>query len=698
MFYSTKYFNRNHSYNHIKSRTYSKMIGNSGGSNYMMQSKESNKKIIPVKNYLKEITIAPKIDTNLEVEHSIFKIADDKYIVDLNMGVQNSMSDLKPSTYVFCIDISGSMNSRCTYDDSDPEMSKFSRLDMIKHTLRTAVYCLRPIDKIAIIGFSDGVSKCLDMTNMDTNGKKTALKQIDNLCAYGSTHLWAGLDASINIVDQIDDTSNIHILLLTDGLPNVMQHSILNNLYNKLGDNLPKHTIHTFGYGYELDSRLLLDISQRCGGMFGHIPDQTMCNTIILNFLANTLITSINNTSITMNNLYGCNNVTTNYHQTNPNTIITGAIQPEQKRHIPILIETNDINNLQMEFNIDYYTNNTLYKYPHVIKGKNSQIIEPNIICYLEKLKSIIKSSQVHGQTKSNKQVLNELEKFYDMLANMNQNTKNKEIKNLLTNIQSPHTTEGQLCKAFSNDEWFKRWGVHYLLAHFRAHELQLRINFKDTALTNYGGKLFDDVLHEVEQIFFDIVPIPKPSLATSNQPFTGNYHTSTYSSSGPCVDGYGKVNTTEGKKLVKDLKKGDIVINSNGNRVTIVCVIKTRVHRKQAKMVKINNLVITPYHPIKINDRWIFPCNHHQYRKHINFCNTVYNFVVSGDHMITINDIDVITLGHGLNDNSVVRHPFLGTEKVINHLKMHHGWNKGLIVTNDYSVRRNNKLICGLY
>ena len=53
-----------------------------------------------------------------------------------------------------------------------------------------------------------------------------------------------------------------------------------------------------FGYGYNLDTQLLSQLSELGGGCFGYIPDCSMVGTIFVNFLSTVLSTFC--TSITL--------------------------------------------------------------------------------------------------------------------------------------------------------------------------------------------------------------------------------------------------------------------------------------------------------------------------------------------------------------------------------------------------------------
>ncbi len=65
--------------------------------------------------------------------------------------------------------------------------------------------------------------------------------------------------------------------------------------------------------------------------------------------------------------------------------------------------------------------------------------------------------------------------------------------------------------------------------------------------------------------------------------------------------------------------------------------------------MVRIGNLLITPWHPIKINSNWEFPAN--IYKKETVFVESYYNYVLSEGKSIICENIECISLGHGIKD-----------------------------------------------
>jgi len=148
------------------------------------------------------------------------------------------------------------------------------------------------------------------------------------------------------------------------------------------------------------------------------------------------------------------------------------------------------------------------------------------------------------------------------------------EVKALLKDIQ------GQVTEAVSRNEWFTKWGRHYLPSLARAHELQQCNNFKDPGVQVYGGTLFQKTRDLADDIFCKL-PAPTPSLpAASTYGYRGygggggGSHASTARSApvdmsrynnrnGPCFHGRSMVTMANGeRKPVSEIRKGDLVIS----------------------------------------------------------------------------------------------------------------------------------------
>ena len=94
--------------------------------------------------------------------------------------------------------------------------------------------------------------------------------------------------------------------------------------------------------------------------------------------------------------------------------------------------------------------------------------------------------------------------------------------------------------------------------------------------------------------------------------------------------------------------------------------------------MIRLNGLMITPKHPVRAADVWAragdLQCSEG------GLCDRIYNIVLDRQHVVSINGLDILTLGHGMHDNPIVEHPYYGSQEVIQDLMNARGWNDGAV------------------
>merc|ERR1719473_100298 len=83
------------------------------------------------------------------------------------------------------------------------------------------------------------------------------------------------------------------ILLLTDGKPNISPPAGHLMALRNYRDEHPDFAfqLNSFGFGYNLDSALLLELAEEGGGTFAFIPDAVIVGTTFVNCAANILST-----------------------------------------------------------------------------------------------------------------------------------------------------------------------------------------------------------------------------------------------------------------------------------------------------------------------------------------------------------------------------------------------------------------------
>jgi hypothetical protein len=158
------------------------------------------------------------------------------------------------------------------------------------------------------------------------------------------------------------------------------------------------------------------------------------------------------------------------------------------------------------------------------------------------------------------------------------------------------------------------------------------------------------------------------------------------------CFHGNSLVEMSNGSfKKIKDIRKGDVVKTESGNS-KVQCLVISQSENNTTSFVNVNGLLVTPWHPVKINNVWKFPSDMGETIKMNN--QFVYNLVLESGHVININGVKAVTLGHDLQGD-VVGHEYFGSKKVVEDMKKMSGWKQGLLFL--YGVRLNNDLINGV-
>ena len=199
-----------------------------------------------------------------------------------------------PVCLLFVVDISGSMDSNCCQNIKDLEKVHISRLELIKHSLKTIISSLRKDDMISVIVFSNNAEmKIKPVVLHSKDVKDKVIKKIDDLCTKGATNIYDGIKMAIDTSRTIPYKAyQKSIMMFTDGQSNIDPPK---GIYATLKETLEtcddQFTISTFSYGNDVEAELLVDIADLGNGIYGYIPDATMVGTIFINYMANLLST-----------------------------------------------------------------------------------------------------------------------------------------------------------------------------------------------------------------------------------------------------------------------------------------------------------------------------------------------------------------------------------------------------------------------
>lgn len=626
-------------------------------------------------------------------------------------------SDRVPVDLCCVVDISGSMGSVATLkgDDGSVESHGLSVLDVVKHAVKTIVAALQPNDRLGLVVYNSVAEVVFPLTAMDEPAKEKVLKKLDALHADGTTNLWDGLENALEMLNPssvtgVTDFRQKTCLLLTDGLANVSPPRGEMAMLRKYKDEHRQFScaINTFGFGYNIDSGLLKDIAGEGEGMYSFIADSSMVGTAFVNCVSNMLVTMARNVSVSLEPQNGAKIIdggllgTFPVQQTSWGAVVNMcSLQYGQAKDLVVrmTVPPDTING-----NKPFLTATVKYDVPgsQIPVESIAQLSlvgdtpTPEADVHRYRLAFTECIGKVLELMKENKmpQAQQLVQKFADEIRSLK--SADDRLKALLADVT------GQVSEAISKREWWERWGVHYLPSLMRAHLLQQCINFKDPGLQYYGGELFRK-LRDIADALFVKLPPPKPSIPTYDR--DGNLQTFSvrsmftyYDPSRPCFSGCSLVCMANGSQMkVAELKKGDTVKTPNNGTATVVCVVKTVCSNGRAELVELGDgLLITPYHPVRIDNQWCFP--HELGKVSEKACPAVYSFVLSAEHVMLINGVEGVTLGHNFTDNAVVAHPYLGSSAVIRDLEKMNGWDNGIIQLNDGCLVRDEVtgLICG--
>jgi Mg-chelatase subunit ChlD len=637
-----------------------------------------------------------------------------------------------PAHVVLVIDVSGSMNSEASVQASggaSKETSNLSVLDITKHAAKTVIKLLRPTDAISVVSFTDSATVHVDAQFCSEENKFAAIETIDKLTPLYSTNLWDGLDKGMNLIKKATNSKKCmnmsnSVFLLTDGVPNCEPPRGHIPMLRKFLDSNPDLTmsVHTFGFGYSLDSKLLLQIANEGGGNYNYIPDAGFVGTVFVHAVTNVLCTftqdailSVELPSGVSGRLLGMSDENSDFRQLKCEKASWGiqievnSLQLDQERSFVIVTDEplterpltklvyTDFTAIRAEDrNVTLSVDETspgLFVEGSPDAGTILDVLRLYAIEQITKALDVDDSSCrdnfcIEGRRKE--------------IADLNRVLKAKCppcSKSLYTDMS------GQVAEAVSKAEWFIKWGRHYLPAIARAHLLQQCTNFKDPGMQNYGGDLFEKIRDEADTIFTSMPP-PKASrcrgegcrsaAAISTASFSRAY----YNASNGCFHGDCMVTMGDGSlKKVSDIRKGDVVATdiaaAQGKQsAKVVCVVKTLTQNGKCDLVTLpSGLRSTEYHPVFIGNKWAFPCQIRGADKDV-VCPAVYTFVLDKEHTMCINNVKVICLGHGILNDDVASHPYLGTQKIIADLKSCTGFDKGILTFNYGFLKRGVDIV----
>ena len=178
--------------------------------------------------------------------------------------------------------------------------------------------------------------------------------------------------------------------------------------------------------------------------------------------------------------------------------------------------------------------------------------------------------------------------------------------------------------------------------------------------------------------------------------------------SAGPCFAGECLVKVPGGgaKVRIEQLTRGMEIESMAGPR-TVAAVVRTAVPSGEILLCRIGDLKVTPWHPITMEGRWVFPAD--VAVAEAMACNAIYSILLQPDpdnpdaHTISVANVWCVTLGHGITSSASQdgrAHAFLGDYgKVLRDLSALDGFHTadGVVYCSGTRRRGVDQRICGL-
>lgn len=651
------------------------------------------------------------IDNNISLDAHITEIKGEKYVSIDMISPEFTVPKNQDGTpyvsgidYLLIIDKSGSMGAWAPTKDGDGNLedSEYSVMDIVIHSVKTIIASCNDNDRICIVTYDVDSYINMNFTPMNSGGKSAANDIASKFFPSNCTNIWKGLHSSLELLRQYGLPDRMaSVMFFTDASRQGLQSPPRGegDMLKRYLEQYPdfKFTIDTFGFGNEIAEDILLSFSDQTFGSFKHIPSSDMVGTIFINHIATqrTIISKDIHIIIEPINSLPVGNVMGNYqidksewgmsvnmisakYETNKNLLFKIALPEDMEEHTPLYSVTLRYKNRYGEL----IENQIIVEYhPDKIEmGDISSYMQ----CYtIQELKRSMSSRDNSEQIR----IINELIEYIESCDI----TPFKEP--LLENLR------GEIHLAFNGN--MDSWGKYYIPSMIYALQHYDVLNFKDPVVQCFAGSYFNEIRDIVDDIFVNRIPVPKPCCKPYNAPKRARTYValprtdmSQYSNSGGgCFTGNTLIHTDlNNLKPISEIVKGDNVLTSNQKIAKVKCVIKFDI---DSDIVIINNLGITPWHPIrKVNEyKWNFPITISKSIKSIN--NTVYNLVLESGHIIVSNGYECVTFGHGLEDD-IVKHEFFG-KNIIRELKRTKGWNNGFIHFKKNCFLQNKHEIIGI-
>lgn len=600
-------------------------------------------------------------------------------LVALTPNVSQTAFAALPVDIVLALDTSGSMG-RPSNERAEGLAALYSRLDLVKHVARIAAAALRENDRLAIVDFNSDVRLIHELGQ--TSGGIDA--QLNMLTPGGATNLWGGLNAALeHLKAQGRPDALKSVFLLTDGEPMPARREGEDNLTKAwFAENGSTNvTLHTFGFGYDLNSTLLARMARNGHGSYNFIPDHSMLATVINSALANLGTTVLDHVDVPLpDSVKDGDCLLGGPHNVQGSWVRVHSLRAGQTRHL-------------------------LLRGEHAIPG--ARRVDDDV----EQIKhQVARCAFIAGVTKA------------CTLARLDLDDARQVVRDeVVPSLVSPESAlaadvYGQVSEAVGTREAFERWGLHYLPSLVGAHCDERVNNFKDAGVASYTTAAYEEAIERLDAAFDTLTP-PPPTIVTggsTSAPATGvpvvvggaAFRDAFYNQQGGCLTAQTLVAMADGtRRRVDALRKGDVVQTPEGGGA-VQCVAVCECEDNTVEIVALEpDVELTPWHPVRKEGgggAWEFPAKLGETVTRTQ-TSEVYNLLLEPGHTGVLCGAKgayyAITLAHGIEDDAVAQHDFFGTRRVVDAYRALPGFEQGrvLILAESFARDPNTLRVTGM-
>ncbi|CAJ1446243.1 unnamed protein product [Effrenium voratum] len=421
-----------------------------------------------------------------------------------------------PVDIICVLDISGSMGLEAKI--ASGEGGGLSLLDVAKHGVRTVLHALQPEDRLALVLFDHDAQICFDLTKMDEAGMNACEEKIKPISQRGATNISLGLEEGLRVCREGQDGEKrlAHLILLTDG-QTADRNQVVPRMRAARGpaEQLPC-TVSTFGFGYNIDSPLLVEMALEGSGVYSFIPDAGFVGTVFVNHISNLLTTMACSASLVLDPDEGAE-----IKEVFGGLPVMDAGSGSKRVDLATLQfgQTKDVVlRMSVKSKEAFLAAQASYTLPGGEKAQTDFVeakcpASSTQVC-LQHWRLQVAKTLEEAVAKASHAGEASCREAFDMLKSLSnkiraaaagQYENEQFLKDLLTDL------EGEATSAVEGPAAFTKWGRHYLPSLMFAHRRQMCNNFKDPGVQNYGGDMFQDIQSHADDMFNQLPP-PEPT------------------------------------------------------------------------------------------------------------------------------------------------------------------------------------------